>query len=50
LRKNHAACAAADVHEHAAALAPHVRKHGAIYANRAKEIRVHETLRLFLLR
>jgi len=35
------------VHKHAAALASHVRKHGAIYANRTEEIRVHETLRLF---
>jgi len=42
-----ASSGAADVHEHAAALAPHMRKHGAIHANRAKKIRIHEMLRLF---
>ena len=46
-RKNHAAGSAADVHEQAAALAPHVRKHRAIYAHRAKKIRVYHALRLF---
>jgi hypothetical protein len=39
--------AAADVHEQAAALAPHVRNYSAIYAHRAKEIRVHQALHLF---
>src|SRR6266481_8547036 len=46
-RSNDASSGAADVHEHAAALAPHMRKHGAIHANRAKKIRIHEMLGLF---